>query len=200
MGTVKSAQRREFEEAALPHLDALWKTSLWLTMRSSHAERLVMDTMKQAYRTWHNPNGAVGGKARLFRILTREFYDASIRRHPSAQYLTEHNITGADGVDSQFPVLSVVRENLMPLAEIPGLRVKGAIARLRPLSRLILILKVREGFSYSDIAYITDLRTTSVRTIIARLRRLLPGYLVQHADSPDNTMSYEDAKSNLQRS
>jgi hypothetical protein len=45
-----------------------------------------------------------------------------------------------------------------------------------------MILLLRERFSYSEIAYITDLREVFVVSILNRLRRRIPRYLAQHTD------------------
>ncbi len=184
MGIVKSAQRERFEEDTFPHLEALWRAALWLTMRRSFAEELVLKTMTRTYRSWHGSVGTVGTKARLFRILTREFFDADNRRHQAGWFLPEQCGTAANTDDGgpQYPVASIDRQELLLLTKIPDVSVKQAIARLRPQSRLIMMLHWYERFSYTDIAYITDLRKDSVKSILSRVRRLIPRYLVRDAD------------------
>lgn len=185
MESVRSTQRRRFEEDTLPHLEALWSTAQWLTMRRSVAEGLVSRTMTQAYRSWHSSVDPVGSKARLFRIMANEFAGNGNQRHQPGRFLPEHckTATDSDHGGRRYPTASIDRQELSPLTGIPDVFVKSTITRLRAQSRLIVILLFRERFSYADIAYITDLRSASVRSILGRLRRLIPRYLVSHANS-----------------
>jgi len=184
MNTVKSARRQRFEADTFPHLEALWRTALALTMRLSYAEDLVLRTMTKAYPTWHGSVDTVGSKTRLFRILAREFSGAGNRRNQPGQFLHENGKTGANNGDSgrQYGVPSIDPRELLLVSRISDVSAKGAIARLRPESRLIMLLLMRERFSHADIAYITDLRKDSVKSIFGRLRRLIPRYLIQRAD------------------
>jgi RNA polymerase sigma-70 factor, ECF subfamily len=176
MKTRKSVQRERFEQDALPHLDALWRTALWLTMRRSSAEDLVLRTMGQAYGSWDMSDNEAVPKVRLFKILTSEYFDTSHPRHQPSRFLPEAGLVACDS--HQYPIASIDFQELVQLTSIPDVSVKGAITRLRVQSRLIMILLFREQFSYADIAYITDLSRDSVRLILSRLRTLIPRYLV----------------------
>ncbi|MDH3892350.1 MAG: hypothetical protein OEV49_14835 [candidate division Zixibacteria bacterium] len=180
MLTVKSAQRKRFEEDTFPHLEAVWRSAKWLTMRRSYAEDLVFKTMTRAYHSWSGPGDIVGSKARLFRSLVREFRKGGNRKHTIFRFLDENGraTQGTDDRGQQYRVPSIDREGLSLLARISDRSVKGAIARLRPESRLIMILLFRERFSHAEIAYITDLRVESVKSKLGRLRRLIPQYIL----------------------
>jgi len=195
--TGNSARREIFERDLSVYLEAIWKTALWLTMRRSLAEALVIKTMTRAYHEWQDPIDSVNGKARLFRILTREFFGFGNRKHSSGLrlFLSESiKVTaGSQGRSPQNTISTIEHTQLSLLTGISGVSVKGAIARLKPHSRLMLILLYRERFSYSDIAYITDLPMDSVKTILTRLRRLIPGYILENAGCLKETADSQPA-------
>ena len=185
-----SVRRERFEKDAFPCLESLWRTALWLTMRCSLAEHLVLTTMTQAYCEWHVPtdrvNDRVSDKTKLFRILTREFFGCGEQRHQmdqSEQYPSENSwLTTEYRRDrKQNRISTITPIQMLMLTAISDVPVKAAIARLRPHSRLMLILLYREWFSYLDIGYITDLPMPSVKNILTRLRRLLPRYILEIA-------------------
>lgn len=183
---MKLSRREKFERDTFPHVEALQASALWLTMRWTNAEALVLKTMTKAYRSWHNSPDRSSDKARLFRILVREVSGLGYRRFQNRGYLPENGETAAnkDNGHGHHQSESIDRRELSQLTGIPGIYVRAAIARLRPLSRLIMTLLFRERFSHADIGYITDLRDDSVKSILSRLRRLIPRYLLQHAESP----------------
>jgi len=183
MGTVKSAQREKFEREAFPHLEALWRTALGLTLRDKSAENLVVKTMVRAYRTWDKSTDTVGSAARLFRFLTREFSRIGQRKHRPGRFLHENNRTVEDsGNGGRQPIsASIDQSEVLLLTGIPDISVRGTVARLRPQSRLMTLLLMREGFSYAEIAYITDPPKDPVKSTLTRLRKLIPRYLVQQA-------------------
>ncbi len=185
MGTSRSDHRRRFEKDTLPHLDSLWRTALWLTKRRSSAENLVLKTMTQAYRSWPGSNCTIGSRQRLFRLLTTRFFDAGNARRRPGRFLREHFTMAADSGegDLRSSAALIGREQLMPITTIPGIYVRSTVSRLRPLSRLVMLLFLHEQFSRAEIAYITDLQKDSVKAILGRLRRLIPRYLVRHVNS-----------------
>ena len=183
MRTGKSARRERFETDAFPHLDALCRTALWLTLRQNAAEDLVLETMTQAYRTWHGPAPKFASKARLFRIMTRECFVTMSPRYRIDSDTHMQWLTAAEQIDDrQLTALTPIDAgDLTVLRGLSDTAVKGAVARLDIRPRLILLLFMREGFSYDDIAYITELQPTTIRAILTRLRHLIPQNLVQGA-------------------
>jgi DNA-directed RNA polymerase specialized sigma24 family protein len=184
MITRRSVRRQTFETDTFLHLDALYRTAVCLTMRRSLADDLVLSTMRRAYRSWHKPADAVSDKARLFRILARSFFEANPQIHKPGRYLSESLGSAAlmEEGNGHHNKASIGHQQLPLLMMAPDVSVMGTIARLRPHSRLMMILLFREQFSYADIAYVTDLDENVVRSILTRLRRLVPLYLAKHAE------------------
>lgn len=180
----KSVRQVRFEKDTDPYVEGLWRTALWLTKRWSLAEQLVLKTMTEAYRSWSESDETIDSKARLFRILSREFMEAGYPKDRRDWYLPEESAATADNGNGngngngQRAHVSIDERELLILTKIPDVSIRGVIARLRPESRLIIILKMHEEFSYADIAFITDLRRDSVRSILQRLRRLIPQYVL----------------------
>lgn len=181
MKVYKSNRRIKFEEDTFPHLKAICRTALWLTLHQRDAETLLVSTMEHAYRSGCDFSHFIVCRLELFRILVREFSRLRAHQHRSGQYLKE-NLTYMsvdNGEKKGFTDDSFDDYKLFLLTGIPQMFVKGAVARLRPLSRLVLILLVREKFTYEEISFITDLRVASVQLIVRRVRRFLPRYLIQ---------------------
>jgi RNA polymerase sigma-70 factor (ECF subfamily) len=53
-----------------------------------------------------------------------------------------------------------------------------ALSKLDPQSRNLIMLKDYEGYSYEEIAQLTDLNTTQVKVYLHRSRKVLKNYLV----------------------
>jgi DNA-directed RNA polymerase specialized sigma24 family protein len=159
---------------------------MWLTLRRSAAENLVLETMAQAYRSWQNPTETIGSKARLFRTLTRERFGAMAPRYriePMTHCQWRAAVGLVDNRTTKAP-MAVAADDMVVLSSLSDVTVKGAVARLKVRPRLILLLLMREEFSYADIAYITDIRETTVRTLLSRLRHRIPHYLARLAEIP----------------
>ncbi|MCB2229851.1 hypothetical protein KQH82_03980 [bacterium] len=195
MDSAKSGRRKQFEKDAFPHFEALWKSALWLTMRSSSAEELLAESLTKAYLTWHDCDSELDSKARLFRVMAREFAPVGTRQRLAVEFLPEFGTAENNDDNSEFLSVSAARLRSLQDVTIPNMRIKGAIARLRPMSRLVIILLVREEFSYAEIAYITDLRRASVKAIVGRLHRYLPRYLARYADAPAEGIYHSNLKS-----
>ena len=183
--SIGRSRRERFEADTLPHLEALWNAALWLTMRSNQAEWLLIETIAQAYRASHLPGDTFSSKARLFRILTREFYTAAKDgQQPSWVLGGGRNAAGnGNGSSPTVTAASIDSQELLHLKAIPDAYVKGAVARLRSQPRLIMMLHLRERFSRADIAYITGLSEDSVKSNLNILRRLIPRCIVEHSGS-----------------
>ena len=70
----------EFEERALVHLDALYRTALRLARNRAEAEDLVQDTCLRAFKNFHQFTPGTNHRAWLFTILRRVFLNGVRRR------------------------------------------------------------------------------------------------------------------------
>lgn len=185
---MKSIEREKFESETLPHLEALMRTALWLTMHGSRAETLIVETVLQEYPIWPTYDSAVDAKVRLFRSLARRFFQHGSLHHQSNTPVIERRPTEPDAVGGAWPDQSNTcdRQQLDRLDGIPNVAFKGAIARLTPQPRLMVLLRWRESFTYDEIAYVTDLSEQTVKTILSRLRQLIPRYLRADAEWMDD--------------
>ncbi len=192
MTTGIADRRKQFVKDTFPHLDSLWQSALWFTLRSSLAEELVLKTMARGYREWPDSDSSVNRKAWLFRILTRELLGSGNRKQQLYQSTPIHSENAGasadyDGENPQNTTTAIKHSQLPLLAGISDVAVKEAVARLKPHSRLMLTLLYREQFSYAEIAYINDLAEDSMKVILTKLRRLIPGYVLETADRSQKT-------------
>jgi len=198
MRTGNSNQREVLEEEFFPYLDALWRTARWLTNSDSLAEDLVVNTMTRAYSEWSYSGDLIGNKTWLFKVLTREFLGFGKERqkpyHPG-QYLSE-NISVTADPEAGNPRNTVSAIEQLQQGSANGFSedfVRGIVARIRPQSRLILSLLYIGEFSYTDIAFITDLSRNSVRVILARIHKLMSKCILEYLECLDkNAKSQPD--------
>src|SRR5207245_585863 len=73
-------KRASFEREALVHLDSLYRVALRLTGRAAEADDLVQETMRKAYRAWHQYEKGTNAKGWLLTILRHAFINEYRRR------------------------------------------------------------------------------------------------------------------------
>src|SRR5438094_9778897 len=103
-GNDQVKRRKQFEEEALPHLDALYAVGLRLTRNEKDAEDLVQDTMLRAFRFFHRFERGTNAKAWLFKILSNTFANRYRKRQRERSVLDEAQAGGA-------PLCSAERES-----------------------------------------------------------------------------------------
>jgi len=172
-----SAAGRSFDDEALPHLDALYRVALRLTMDPTQAEDLVQDTMLKAYRSWRQYRPGTNAKGWLLTILRNTFINDYRRRklEPIAMDLEAaephailRQIADSDPEGNFF-------------AQIVDQRVLEAIDALPTEFREVLVLSDMEGLSYADIAETLQVPVGTVKSRLFRARRQLQGALYAHA-------------------
>ncbi len=174
-----------FESDVMQHLDALYRTALRMTRNPQDAEDLVQETMLRAYRFLDRFEPGTNLRAWLFKILTNTYINryrkaASEPRIDSLddseelslyRYLDNEAASRGGSVEAQ--VLDRFAEN----------DIKEAIEKLPPQYRITVLLADVEGFSYNDIAEITNVKKGTVMSRLFRGRRLLQKALVDQARS-----------------
>jgi RNA polymerase sigma-70 factor (ECF subfamily) len=172
---------KEFEEVALVHLDALYRTAHRLTGRPEEAEDLVQETFLKAFRSFHQFTPGTNCRAWLYKILRNTL-------------ATRHEKRGRD------PVGGVPLDDVEPFlgAEDPDLGlapetyeallgrvleddVRDALMALPEAYRAVVILADLESLPYREIAEVMDVPIGTVMSRLFRGRRALRGQLLAAA-------------------
>lgn len=168
-------RRTEFEQVALPHMDAMYGAAYRLTRNPRDAEDLVQDVMLRAYRFWDSFEKDSNCKAWLFRILTNTFINHYQKKKRSREVLSaaqaEQSVT--DGVLVHEGAMSQRDPEEILLDHTLSDDVARALEELPPEFRVAVVLCDVEGFSYKEIADIMECPVGTVMSRIHRGRRLL---------------------------
>jgi RNA polymerase sigma-70 factor (ECF subfamily) len=170
------ADQAEFSDLAMEYMPALYSAALRMTRNPSDAEDLVQETYLKAYRAFGSFEAGTNLKAWLYRILTNTYintYRAKKRRPEIADvedvedlYLY-HHLTGPQagglGRSAEDEALDRFTDD----------DVKAAIESLPDTFRMAVLLADVEGFSYKEIAEITDVPIGTVMSRIHRGRKAL---------------------------
>lgn len=159
-----------FFQEALSHVDALYRTALRMTRNRADAEDLVQETYLKAHRFRESFSPGTNLRAWLFRILTNSF----INEYRKRSRQPETTDTGEMEDYYLFRRVKEAGEDLGTDPEATVLRmflddeVRRALEELPEQYRMTVLLADVEGFSYKEIAEITD---TPIGTVMSRLHR-----------------------------
>lgn len=180
-----AANRARFEEEALQHLDALYRTALRMTRNPSDAEDLVQDALVRAYRFYDRFQPGTNFRAWLFKILTNTYINTYRRKQgrPQESSLEDteefflYNQLSADQEERVSDVEDTVLDGLGADA------IQRAIDALPPQFRTTVQLSDVEGLSYAEIAEATGVAKGTVMSRLFRGRRQLQRALWDQAEA-----------------
>jgi RNA polymerase sigma-70 factor (ECF subfamily) len=174
--------KREFEQLALCHLDALFASALRLTKNERDAEDLVQDTFLRAYRFFDKFERGTNIKAWLFKILTNTFINRYRRRvkeravtEGSEREAVHERLLSKDSQEHQSNPEEAVFDRLL------SDDVLRAIDGLPDDFRMVVVLADLQEFSYKEIAEIMECPVGTVMSRLYRGRRLLQKNLERYA-------------------
>lgn len=175
--------RARFEEEALKHLDALYRTALRMTRNPSDAEDLVQDALIRAFRFYDRFEPGTNFRAWLFKILTNTYINSYRRKQgrPQESSLEEtedfflYNQLSDDHGERVNDVEGTVLDQLGADA------IQRAIDQLPPQFRTTVQLSDVEGLSYNEVAEATGVAKGTVMSRLFRGRRLLQRALWEQA-------------------
>jgi len=178
-----AATRARFEDEALQHLDALYRTALRMTRNPSDAEDLVQDALVRAFRFYDRFEPGTNFRAWLFKILTNTYINTYRRKQgrPQESSLEDtedfflYNQLSADNGDRVTDVEDTVLDHLGADA------IQRAIDQLPPQFRTTVQLSDVEGLSYAEIAEATGVAKGTVMSRLFRGRRQLQRALWEQA-------------------
>ena len=161
-----------FEQVILPHLDAAYNLSRWLTRSDNDAEDVTQEAFLRALRFFGTFQGE-NGRAWLLAIVRNTCNTWLGRNRP-------HELTLAQPFDETVHSSS---DELNP--EVLALRhadrefVQQAIEELPLEYREAIVLRELEGFSYKEIAQVSDVPVGTVMSRLARARKQLEQRLIK---------------------
>jgi len=174
----------EFEEVALPYLDALFNLALNLTRNRKDAEDLVQEAYLRAFRFFDSYQPGTHIKAWLFRILRNTF----INRYRAAKARPEEvDFDKIDGVYEKMVEDDFLRGHgsLDPeeavMVGVPDEEIQEAMVALPEEYRSVVIMALVEELSYKEIASALAIPLGTVMSRLHRGRKQLQGALLEYA-------------------
>ena len=164
--------REDFEAAALPHLDDLYRTARRILQEGAAAEDVVQDAYLQAWKSFHRFQLGTDCRAWLFTILfneirhyRRKWRDRWVDVDPEEQL--EQNLAYTP------PIPEEVRDE----------DVLNALDAIPMEFRSVVLLADVQEFSYREIAKILNVPIGTVMSRLSRGRHLLRASLRELAKS-----------------
>ena len=177
-------RKEEFEEVALPHLEALFNLALSLTRNPKDAEDLVQDAYLRAYRFFAGYRAGTNVRAWLFRILRNTFINnyRSRKSRPDEVDFGKIESTYESMIERNF--LSEHRPASPEEIVLDGVldeEVQQALAGLAEEYRLVVLMALLEDMSYKEIASALSIPLGTVMSRLHRGRKLLQAALLEFA-------------------
>lgn len=177
-------RRHEFEEVALPHLDALYNLALKLTRNARDAEDLVQETYLRAFRFFDSYLPGTHIKAWMFRILRNTF----INRYRAAKIRPDE--VDFSKIEAMYD--KVVHEGFLQekqprspeqilMSTVLDGEVQQAVDSLPEEYRSVVVLALIEELSYKEIAAALSIPLGTVMSRLHRGRKLLQASLMDFA-------------------
>ena len=173
--------RQEFEDLALPHLDAMFRMAMQLARHPDEAADLVQETYVKALRFADRYQEQGGGiRPWLFKILHNVFYTrlAQAKRHATPAENLSQAESDEHGPDEPAPAWNLASLDWEHVDE----RLKTAIEQLKPEYRSVLLLWGVEGLKYREIASIEDVPIGTIMSRLHRARSILAEQLADLAE------------------
>jgi RNA polymerase sigma-70 factor, ECF subfamily len=194
-----------FEREALPLLDALYRGALALTGDRLQAEDLLEGTMMNAHRQFGAFPESTDLRASLYRLLTNTYISTLRARHRRlAEDMNDTTIDSQLATARERPSTCLSLADVEALEALPAAVITNALQALRQDIRMVVYYADVEGFSYPEIAHITNRSVSAVISLLYRGRHQLRHVLLacgeQAArqfpeDTSNNTARVQRAKS-----
>ena len=180
-GRQENSQRRRFEKEAMIHIDALMRTARRMTRNESDAEDLAQETMLKAYRFFDKFEEGTNCKAWLFKIMTNIFINNYRSKAKAPQSIAVDDVDDGFLYGQLAKNYGVTNPEKQFFSKIFDDDVKAAINELPEDFRIVVVLSFLEGFSYQEIADISELQIGTVKSRLHRGRKLLQKSLLDYA-------------------
>ena len=172
-------KRAEFTTIALPYMDTVYSTALYLSRNQDDAEELLQETFLRAYRSWYQFSPGTNCKAWLLTILYNIFrnrYRAQGREPVSVEFDEKLHTELRDSVlpGSEDP------QDLVAAQVLDG-EVDAALRELPQEFRQAVVLVDLQELTYEEAAKVVACSVGTIRSRLSRGRALLEQSLRQYA-------------------
>jgi RNA polymerase sigma-70 factor, ECF subfamily len=161
-----------FERLALPHLEAAFNLAFWLVRSRPDAEDIVQEACLRAMRAFDGFRGEDIRPWLLAIVRNCAYRWLGSRRRSGNVVSLEEAFAGGPGAEPDEVQIATdepsAEQRLIAAAERQY--VLRALAELPTAFREVLVLREIEGFSYRDIAEVTDAPIGTVMSRLARAR------------------------------
>lgn len=176
---------REFESAALEHIDSLFNVGMRMTRNREEAEDLVQETYLKVHRFSHTFKEGSNLKAWLFKILRNTFINTFRKkiREPKEVHYKEvedfylYHKVKSDRAGEDFP-----SGDSSDVYEFLEDEVKNAVDNLPLAFKEVILYSDIEELSYGEISEIIECPIGTVKSRLFRARRLLQKSLWNYAN------------------
>jgi len=179
------ADQADFQSEAMVFMDQLYSAAMRMTRNAADAEDLVQETYLKAYRAYGGFEEGTNLRAWLYRILTNTYinlYRAKQRRVEEVDVEDVEELYLYKRLADLDGTMSRSAEDVV-LTSITDVEVKEALESLPDSFRMAVYLADVEGFSYAEIAGITEVPIGTVMSRIHRGRRALQKALLPYAEA-----------------
>jgi RNA polymerase sigma-70 factor, ECF subfamily len=175
-GLTPGEEKKEFSHEAMAHLDHLYRVALYLAKESSEAEDLVQETYACALDCYKQFSPGTNMRAWLTTILHNLFFDQCYEKR---RWMSVEESFAEEGASNYWEKVSTDNpgpENHILLKELSG-KISDALSKIPDEFRLPIILVDMEDFSYEEAAEIVSCPLGTIRSRLARGRRLVYKHL-----------------------
>jgi RNA polymerase sigma-70 factor (ECF subfamily) len=156
------ARTVDFETAAMPHMNDIYRTATRLLGSANGADDVVQDVYVQAWKSFGKFELGTNCRAWLFKILFHTVH------HYRRKWLNVRMIKESE------EILEHTAANNLPVSDdITDEELLAALAEIPPDYRAVVLLIDVEEFSYKEAAGILDVPAGTVMSRLSRARRLL---------------------------
>jgi RNA polymerase sigma-70 factor (ECF subfamily) len=174
---VDDREQKEFEQAALAHLESLYGYAMSLVRNPTEAEDLVQETYLRGVQAARHARPTGDLKPWLFTILRNLWINQWRRRTRGPEFVPVEAGELSSAEQAEWIADESHRPDALLEQRLLREQIRAAIEGLPEAFREVIVLRYIEGFSYSQIAQILGCPAGTVMSRISRARAELRHYL-----------------------